>query len=224
MLTSEKLPLLPEKSDNPWLEYMFSRGYYPRGPVFDPSVLHLRKGETREIDGKLIVEAQEDEIGWICRSPSGELIGVQTRPLAEKKYRWHPNPKAYYLPIIYAQEEDHEILFKTRKMVIAEGPFDRQAIKRCLPEYAVYGRLSKGAANQLMIFIKRYATCLILAFDNDEPGLKATETTKARFADLTSIDVLELKLPSKDPSKMLETRGITKMSEMLRKQLASQEF
>lgn len=161
-------------------------------------------------------------VAWICRSMSGQLIGVQTRRVDEHEYRWHQAPKAQHLPIIYGSPGDYQILYDTGRMVMTEGAFDRAAIKRCLPDYAVFARLSKGIAKQLLNMTNRYGKLVWLAFDQDEPGRKATETATERLKG--KMDVYPLKLPAKDPSKLIESIGEKRMKEIVERQVRALEI
>lgn len=161
-------------------------------------------------------------VAWTCRSMSGQLIGIQTRRIDEHEYRWHQGPKAQHLPIIYGSREDYQILYDTGKMVMAEGIFDRTALKRCLPDYACFARLSKGIAKQMLGMTTRYGKLVWLAFDQDEPGRKATATTIERLKG--KMDVYPLKIPAKDPSKMIESIGQKRMKEIIDRQVRALEI
>lgn len=161
-------------------------------------------------------------IAWVCRSMSGALIGVQTRHVDKHEYRWFQAPKAHHLPIVYATEADHTILFESGKMVMTEGIFDRAAIKRVLPDYAVYARLSKGIAKQLLTYVERYGKTLFLAFDNDEPGERATELALKRLEG--KLDVHRLVYPAKDPSQLIESRGLLKTRTLIERQVRTLEI
>jgi len=95
--------------------------------------------------------------------------------------------------------------------------FDRIAVKRAVPEIAVIARLSKGVGGQLAKMLERFAKRVWLAFDNDTPGESATLKTIGR---LKGIDVLEIRYPAKDPGELLERKGVTKMGEIIRRQMS----
>lgn len=160
-------------------------------------------------------------LAWPVYSMSGEPIGVQTRELAQKKYRFHQLPHTEHLPLIFGTKEDWDLLWGTGKMILTEGAFDRVAIKRATPDRAVFARMSKGAPNQLRSLIKRYVVHLWTAFDNDEAGEEATQDAETKLKGST--EVSELKFPYKDPAKMLEKRGLKPLRELLQKQLATME-
>jgi 5S rRNA maturation endonuclease (ribonuclease M5) len=196
------------------LAYLESRGY--TAALISSEGVQVIENEKATIHG-VEVQATTPRVMWTARAMSGQVIGLQTRELLEHKYRWYQAPKAQHLPIIYATEEDHELLYRTGEMLIVEGAFDRIVVKRCFPELAVYARLSKGAANQLAHFIRRYVTRLWTLFDMDDRGEKANQQTEERFS--THLQVNGIKIPFKDPSQLFEKRGLGRTREILSKQM-----
>lgn len=186
----------------------------------DEEVFSLSEGE-HFIEG-IRVSVEGPSIGWISRAMSGHLIGIQTRRLDMHLYRWAQADKAQHLPIIYGSRQDFDILYTTGKMMMTEGIFDRGAMKRCFPEYAVFARLSKGVAKQLLVFVQRYSNVVWLAFDQDEPGQKATETAEQRLQG--KVEVNTLNFPYKDPAKFMEKRGEAHMRTSLKKQIRALEI
>lgn len=201
-------------------EYLISRGYSPSN-IAEEQVHMLYPGLTN-VDDVCTIDIEETSVAWVCRSASGQPIGVQTRPIGEKRYRWYQAKDATHLPIIYGEESDYEILFRERKMILTEGAFDRRAVKSCLPERAVFGRLSKGAANQLRYFILRYAKVLWLVFDMDLPGRQAAEKAENKLGD--DLDVYTMVYPAKDPADLVVRVGLQRAEEMFRAQIDTQEF
>lgn len=201
---------------NSELIYLYDRGYIPA--LLQKEGVQIGENELIKLHG-VEIEASTPRIIWTARSMSGQVIGVQTREIHEHKYRWYQAPKAQHLPIIYATEEDHQRLYDTGEMILTEGAFDRIALHRCFPEIAVYARLSKGAANQLATFIRRYVKKLWLVFDNDDPGRKASQTTEKQLS--SHLDVRVLNMPAKDPSELFRRRGLHWTREHFRRQMES---
>lgn len=199
-------------------EYLLSRSYVEA---------LLKKEDIRSLpEGHLFLEGCELDnsgpvVAWVCRSLSGALTGIQTRRIDEHEYRWSQAPKAQHLPILYGTDEDHDLLYQTGRVIITEGIFDRAALKRCVPDYAVYARLSKGIAKSLTYLLLRYAKLVWTAFDQDGPGQKATEETKEKLG--SKVRVHHLLLPAKDPSKLIETRGEGRTREIVERQIRSME-
>lgn len=149
-------------------------------------------------------------IGFQCYSPSGEFTGVTTRALLEKEYRFRSVKGKSHLLVVYASEEDYDLAYYSKAVVLVEGVFDRIAIKQMAPGTAVLARMSKGISKALEVFLKRYATEVWLVFDQDEGGRIATEHAKKK---LTGLRVNEVQLPAKDPAKLLENYGLAKATE-----------
>lgn len=168
------------------------------------------------------IRSEGPSVGWVSRSMGGNLIGLQTRRIDERQYRWFQAPKAQHLPIIYGTEADHETLFNTGEMMVTEGIFDRAALKRCFPDRAIYARLSKGIAKQLLFFTERYAKTVWLVFDQDEPGKRSTRITEERLGKSTDINLLNF--PYKDPAKFLERKGEDYMRNYLKRQIEALSF
>lgn len=199
--------------------YLETRGYTDQ-MIADEEVFSLTEGE-HFIEGTR-VSVEGPSIGWISRAMSGHLIGIQTRRIDMHEYRWAQGEKAQHLPIIYGSRQDFDILYTTGKMMMTEGIFDRGAMKRCFPEYAVFARLSKGIAKQLLVFVQRYGSTVWIAFDQDEPGQKATETAEQRLQGKVEVNVLNF--PYKDPAKFMEKRGEAHMRTFLTKQIRALEI
>lgn len=157
-------------------------------------------------------------IGFQCFSPSGEFTGVTTRAILEKEYRFRATPGKSHLLVAYAAEEDYELAYNYKTVVLVEGVFDRVAIKRMAPGIAVIARMSKGISKALEAYLRRYTIEVWLAFDQDEGGKKATEFAKKKLKDLR---VNEVELPAKDPAKLLENYGLSRASELWRERTAA---
>jgi len=149
----------------------------------------------------------------------GEIAGLHTAAWEKKEYRYFPSASKAYLPILYASEEDFDLLYKTQTVVLTEGAFDRIAIKRCTKDVAVFARLSKGTSGYLSILLRRYAKRVILAFDQDAAGKIGTDKAESRIAG--GIEISQLRLPAKDPAHLLETKGLRFASNLINSRLDS---
>jgi 5S rRNA maturation endonuclease (ribonuclease M5) len=156
------------------------------------------------LDKEEICSQGEDTIEWTCRAPSGALIGHQTRSATKHRYIWNQAVNAQHLPIMYGTKEDHELLYKTGRVILVEGVFDRAALKLIAPDCACYARLSKGVSKSLLGLLQRYASVVFLCFDQDQPGQEATIEAEKR---LRGIDTHVIKFPAKDPAEYAEKVG-----------------
>jgi len=200
-------------------QYLLSRGYTNQ---------YLKKEKVFGVGSQLVYVLDrpimdcEGCVAWLAVSMSGTPIGVQTRELKEKKYRWHQFDNVEHLPMLYGSEEDWDLLFSVGSMVLTEGPFDRIAVKRALPNRAVFARLSKGTSNQMIFLIKRYINHLWLAFDADEEGEKAATRSEELLGE--DVNIYRLKFPYHDPSEMLKKRGLETLRSHLERQIGVQSF
>jgi len=195
--------------------FLESRGYTSLA-IDSEEVFGIPMTGDFQLEGRRIIDC-EGCVGWLARSMSGTPVGVQTRELEEKKYRWHQFDNAEHLPMLYGSPDDWEIMWHTGSMVVTEGPFDRIAMKRALSERAVFARLSKGISNQMLTLVRRYVKHLWLAFDSDEEGDKAVERSEKLLNG--DVEVYHLRFPYKDPSEMLSKRGLTALKTHLDTQM-----
>lgn len=198
------------------LEYLKSRGYTEQALKDDGGF--VVRSEKVELEGVQLKD-QEGYVAWPVRAMSGRLIGVQTRSIEEKKYRWAQHPETHHLPIFFATAKDFQLIWEGGECVIAEGAFDRLAIKLAFPERAVIARLSKGAANQMANWLRRYCTTIWTAFDLDAPGIEATEKTEKKLGKDLTVNVL--RFSASDPNKLLERKGVKGVQQELRPQFDS---
>ena len=196
--------------------YLFSRGY-TRELVVEEEIYGINSDIEFILDRR--IKGCAGCVAWLAVSMSGTPIGVQTRELKEKKYRWHQFDNVEHLPMLYGSEEDWRLLFESGFMILTEGPFDRIAVKRALPTFPVFARLSKGTSNQMINLIKRYVRNLWLIFDMDEEGKAAAKKSEDRLGD--DVNVYRLSLPFKDPSECLRKRSLDYLTQALLKQINS---
>jgi hypothetical protein len=185
------------------LDYLRGRGYadelvQKHGLIGIPS-------DREKVMGLDLVD-QGGFVCWPTFSMAGTLMGLHTRSVVEKKYRWKQVPGTEHLPICYGQPEDYRLIWDTQECVLVEGIFDWLAMRLAFPERAVLARLSKGAGRQLATFLRRYVRQLWLAFDNDEPGKAGAEKAELSLGGAMAVEILSS--PVHDPSKLLEKRGI----------------
>jgi len=201
--------------------YLRGRGY--TNELLREDLCHWNEGGRctsalfQDDTSSIRVEDDRPIIYWPAYSGSGKLIGVQTRLVEEKDYRWYQAPDAGHLPIMFGSTRDYQLLWEQRKVILTEGIFDRVALKRALPEFPVIARLSKGVSKQLVIFLKRHAKQVYPVFDNDEAGQKATEKTVRLLGE--ELEVNPLRLPIKDASEYRARWGVKALRQHLENQL-----
>lgn len=198
------------------LEYLQRRGY-DRALLRKEGVFTLDPG-THYLD--LIdtpLKLNQGVIVFTCRSPGGQIAGIQTVAWEQKEYRYFPSSNKAYLPIMYGSEQDYDLVYRDRRVILTEGIFDRIAVKNCLPEWPVLARLSKGTSGLLSTYLRRYAELVVLAFDQDGAGKIGTEKAEKRIAG--EVEIQKLDFPAKDPAELLEKKGLREASKILRARL-----
>ena len=199
-------------------EYLLSRGY---------TDALIEAEEVFGIEDDTVIEGRPIRdcggcVGFLARSMSGQPVGLQTREIVDKKYRWHQFDDVEHLPMLYGSPDDWDLMWQTGSMVVTEGPFDRVAVKLALPDRAVFARLSKGISNQMLTLVRRYVRHLWQAFDSDEEGDNAAERSEKMLEE--HLNVYRLQFPYKDPSKMMEMRGLSALRDHLEKQIRMASF
>lgn len=163
------------------------------------------------------VPVQQPVIAFVSRNGLGEVVGIHTASRVVKDYRYFQHPQKQHAPIMYGAADDFKEMLATGKLVLVEGVFDRIAMRRILPGYAVFARLSKGVPHNLLWLIKRYVKQLILAFDQDEAGQDGA--AKAERSLHRQVNVTRVQFPVKDPSDLLKKYGEVKARRLVLKQL-----
>lgn len=201
------------------LEYLLGRGY-TRELLLEEVLLSLEAG-NREVEGVKFY-TPDPVIAFVTYSMSGEVAGIQTACREKHQYRWYQAPGKAYLPILYGSNADFDRLYSSGELILTEGIFDRAAVKRMLPNKAVFARLSKGVSGQLAVLLKRYAKRVWICFDNDSAGKKGTEKTIERLGE--KVECLTLEICTKDPADLLAKYGVAKSAEMLTRQMELKEL
>lgn len=192
--------------------YLLSRGYTPFY-IEEEGLESIPVGpfERPPIKGRV----DKPSILFPIHSMSDKVTAWHTAAVGERDYRTFDDPEHHYLPVYYGSKSDHEIMWSTGQVVMTEGVFDRIAVKRAFPERAVLARLTKGLSPPIMRMLERVLTRAWFCFDNDGPGNKAADRAEKR---LKKLDVIQLKLPYKDPGKMYEKVGVEGIKRILGRQ------
>lgn len=194
--------------------YLLRRGYSAAWLEAE-EVHHVEAGTGRELAG-VRFGAAFDSIAFVCRSPSGEVVGISLAAYGagEKRYEWRPARP--WLPICYASARDWELLHRTGEAFLVEGAFDRIAVKRAFPERAAVARLSKSVAPVEWV-LRRYARAVWLAFDQDEEGEKAARRLERRLSG--HLVVNRLGILGKDPGEHFERHGVDSLRSHFERQM-----
>lgn len=196
------------------VQYLLSRGYSEE-LLRQEVLLSLEEGIS-QVEG-VRVYVGSPSVGFLVHSMSGELSGVHTASREKHDYRWYQAPGKAYLPILYGSDGDFDLLYRTKELVLVEGVFDRIAMKRVCPEMAVFARLSKGIGPLLETFIRRFATRVWLAFDNDPAGKLGTGKAQKRLG--SGVETAVLSFPINDPAALLKKYGLLRSKEIINRQM-----
>ncbi len=171
------------------------------------------------IDAEPIKTIQIDEsiVAWECWSAGGTKLGEQWRWTQEKRYRWFGEEGIRHLPVCYAVGEDYRMAFEDRRLILCEGPFDRVALKRVFPDWAVMARLTAAIGKELTRSLLRTVETVVLATDMNKAGDKGVEKAQKRLGDVAEV---RLTYPADDPGDLLEKYGIDKCRRLLQPQIA----
>jgi len=170
--------------------------------------------------GELEIEAKH-AIAWPIVSAAGTLVGVHFRETPGTdglKYFSRLVPGLKHIPLLYATKEDHEILYRTGEACLCEGILDRIVLKRAMPDWAVFARLTKGVGIQVARYLRRRAKRIWTCFDMDEWGRRGTKKTR-RILAADGIEVLSIEYPAKDPSDLWQSKGPLKTREFFRREI-----
>lgn len=200
--------------------YLLSRGY-DEETLLKEELWDVPVGEAEILGVKVFTEVES--IAAVCRSMSEQIAAVHTIGVEQKDYRTYQAPGRAYLPSIYGNQSDRDVLFRSGEMILVEGFFDRIAIKRAFPERAVFARLTKGATGQMVETLQVYCSVLWLGFDQDEYGEKAAVEGEKKLGKM-GIRVHRLVFPRKDPGRLLEIEGVAGVRERLEKQFRTMGF
>lgn len=195
-------------------EYLLKRGY-SLSLIAEESPESISPGKYKR--GNIEIFIDRESILLPVQSLSGRIIAYHAASIKEKDYRTFYDLNHHYLPMSYGCKTDWEIMWKSKQVIIAEGLFDRVALKRAFPERAVLARLTKGVSPPLIRLFNRLCERVWLAFDNDAPGVKSALKAEGRLKS----DVVILEIPYKDPSRFLEVRGVDAVRKHYQRQITA---
>lgn len=180
--------LLSERQVTPELVDEFELGYFPFGvtPPIDPQWLQYHKLICRDTEGRIRCPF-EGRIIFPIRNAYGELVSFQARLMNDnidptlERY----NDRKYYhnsfdkSRILYNLHRVIPIVRRTGKLIITEGQFDVIAAYKFGIRNIV---CTSGTVlnRKHTSILGRYASELLILFDNDEAGKKALEKLQRR--------------------------------------------
>lgn len=105
--------------------------------------------------------------------------------------------------MLYAFDRAREAIRRSRTAIVVEGYMDCIACHQAGVQNVV-ATLGTALTEEHVRFLRRFAQCVVLTFDSDDPGQKAAERSISRFLS-QDMDLRILTLPAgKDPADFLE--------------------
>lgn len=112
--------------------------------------------------------ALPDRIVFPLTSVTGQVIGIQTKPLEPKGYQlFYAYPRNLY-PYMFGTAQAIEAIWARRSVVIVEGVFDYVAVRQVTPN--VVAVMTAGVPQACRHFFRRYVKRVIALLDMDAPG------------------------------------------------------
>lgn len=120
-----------------------------------------------------------NRIVFPLRSVLGNVIGIQTRCVDEKRYMQFWAYPTEIFPYLFGLSTALPAIWATRQVVIVEGIFDQIAASRVAPN--TVATMTAKASMACGRFFRRYVKRVVALLDMDEPGREGAEKLK-RFA------------------------------------------
>jgi len=120
--------------------------------------------------------------GWLTcpiRTPRGEYIGFEARPVDQKIItRYLDFPRAYWVPIWIAHQDAAAKLWAGGSAWVVEGRFDLYAMEHVVPEADTVVCSVRGVMTQKHVeYFRRLGCHVNLVYDRDEQGRIGTENS-----------------------------------------------
>lgn len=164
----------------------------------------------------------EDCYCFPLTSPLGEVLGFQFRPVLRERKGYMDYFVETGEPILFGLREAMPEIWKTESVTLVEGPFDLFPIQR--HDRTALATLSAYIQENLIRNLKRVCRRLIVGYDNDATGVKATKRIQKDHAEDFQIQELPYpKIPmpggkvTKDPADLWEIWGDQHLGEYVRK-------
>lgn len=141
----------------------------------------------------------------------GDVIGLQTRALAEKAYQtYYAGSRQVYTPV-FGLAQAADVVYETEQIVLVEGVFDYFAVRRAGLRNVVAILTSRPSA-AVIRFLDRYCCRVCAMLDMDEAGRQAID----RLAGLPrSWDLVAPTYPAHDPASWVDQAGTEPLRRLL---------
>lgn len=153
---------------------------------------------------------------------SGRIKGFQFRSRGVKRYLEY---KIFeYGPDLFGAREAASSVYADRKVIVVEGAFDLFPVARLDP--SVVSTLTAKVSHPFFRSVSRVINNLVILYDNDETGKRATDEAKRRYGKELTVSSIPLpKVPYdgpkwvKDVGELWEVWGDSQLHPYLRSKL-----
>lgn len=121
-------------------------------------------------------QALEGHLAIPLRTPLGEIVGLDTRNVQNKRITGYRLPKSKWVPVWVQTKEATKCLWNGGRAWLVEGLFDLAALYRVLPIGDAIFATQRAALtyNQATHLSRTCKGGVIIAYDNDEAGKRGT--------------------------------------------------
>jgi DNA primase len=201
-------------------------GYAPRGPAFVEAMKQLGIAEATLLEAGLTTKREDGSVAPRFRSrllfPINDLrgrpVGFGGRLLGpgEPKYLNSPETPVFHKGgMLYNLHQAKQVIRKEEAAILVEGYFDVFRLIHAGVEHVI-APLGTGFTSDQAALLKRFAPVVILLFDSDSAGLRAT----FRAGDEALRHGLRVKVATmpegEDPDTLVRTGGAQALAPILR--------
>lgn len=118
----------------------------------------------------------EGKIVMPLRSPSGRLLGFESRSVGKKDYDQYLLPESRWNPLWIGMPQAMDAVWHGRDLIVVEGAFDLFAMLHVAGDRGVVGSGTAHLSWKQTEFLRRWATGrVMIAYDRDDAGRKGTK-------------------------------------------------
>lgn len=201
-----------------------ARGKYSLDELATVKLIQKREGRTNWSDCFV------DRVIFPIRDAQRRPVAFGGRILPDSRYQGGgkyinsaEHPLFQKSKLVYGLDEARETITKSDMVVVTEGYTDCIAAHQHGLKNFV-GTLGTALNEQHVMLLKRFARRMVLLFDGDEAGQRATEKALPRFL-AHEVDLRTLTLPGgQDPAEYLEEHGADELRSLLRQSVEAWEY
>lgn len=227
-------------------EYLLSRGfteeemenygfgYVPEGSEIAVEVgkeLNLREDEVVKYGlvlkkGNRLVDRFEGRLIVPIKNDRGQIVAFGGRLLGDGEPKYLNSPDTRYFSkrkTLFLFDEAKKVAKDVGFFVVTEGYFDALAFRRDGIPTAV-AVLGASLSREAILKISAYSKNVILCFDNDRAGLRATLKSLEDLLEYEFNVLIATPDPYKDPDELFQKEGRGSLKDMLKKSVSFEYF